>query len=47
MSKRYNVNEFLHDKNKIKIENEIENSNDHNDDDIDLKWNKENQQLKQ
>ena len=37
MSEKYVVNEFLHHKNKIAIENEIENSNDHDDDDIDLK----------
>ena len=46
INEKYVVNEFLHHKNKIAIENEIENSNDHNDDDFDLKWKQRNQQLK-
>ena len=37
MNEKYDVNEFLHRKNKIVIENEMKNSNNHDDDDIDLK----------
>lgn len=37
VSGRYAVNEFLHRKNKIAIESGIEDSGDHDGDDIDLK----------
>ena len=46
MSEKYDVNKFLHRKNKIAIENEMKNSNDHDDDDIDLKRKQRDQQLK-
>ena len=45
MNEKYDIDEFLYRENKIAIENEMKNSNDYDDDDIDLKRKQRNQQL--
>lgn len=47
MNEKYEVNDFLYCRNKTEIESEMKNSNDHDDDNIHLKWKQRNQQLQQ